>query len=56
MVIVPRLHYFGSKGAQMKFLAQIYLFLWSPVLALVYWKNSLKVLDDIHASFNVEVE
>jgi hypothetical protein len=40
----------------MKILAQLYVIMWSPVLALVYWKNSLKVLDDIHASFNVEVE
>lgn len=40
----------------MKALLQIGYFAFSPVLMVVYWRNTMKQMDDIHASFNIEVE
>ena len=38
----------------MNFLVKILYVIYSPILVIIYWKNSLKSLDDIHGDLILE--
>jgi hypothetical protein len=40
----------------MKTLIRFALVLMSPYLLIVYWRNSLKVVDELHANFELNYE